>query len=54
MKTSNVQPKADQPRVTTKDISSGQPNLQYRIQGAKNYSSRSKPRAEKRDFSRGY
>lgn len=54
MKGSNVQPKADQPRVTTKDISSGQPNLQYRIQGAKNYSSRSKPRTEKRSSSRGY
>ena len=54
MKTSKVQPKADQPRVTTKDISSGQPNLQYRIQGAKNYASRSTPRTEKRSSNRNY
>jgi len=36
--TSNVQPKADQPRVTTGELKRGsQPaNLQYRVAGVKN------------------
>jgi hypothetical protein len=48
----NVQPKADQPRVTTGDISKDQPNLQYKVQGIKNLD-RSQTRPAKR-LSRGY
>ena len=35
----NVQPKADQPRVTTESLkrSDGSPNLQYRVQGIKSF-----------------
>ena len=48
----NVQPKADQPRVTTGDISKDQPNLQYKVQGIKNLD-RAQTRPAKR-LSRGY
>lgn len=30
-----VQPKADQPRVSTENLDKGQPQLQYRVQGIK-------------------
>jgi hypothetical protein len=46
MATGNVQPKADQPRVTTENLkrSEGSPNLQYRTQGIKSYDRSSKTR----------
>jgi hypothetical protein len=43
-----VQPKADQPRVTQKDLTKDSPNLQYRVQGAKSMSNRSLSRPDKR------
>jgi hypothetical protein len=47
-----VQPKADQPRVSTESLDKGQPKLEYRVQGIK---SMAKPaaRPDKR-ASRGY
>ena len=38
----NVQPKADQPRVTTESLrgSSSPANLQYRVQGIKSFTGR--------------
>jgi hypothetical protein len=35
----NVAPKADQPRVTTGSLKSGErsPNLEYRVSGAQNF-----------------
>ena len=35
----NVQPKADQPRVTTESLKRGEqgPNLQYRVQGIQSF-----------------
>jgi hypothetical protein len=35
----NVQPKADQPRVTTETLKSGErsPNLEYRVSGIKSF-----------------
>ena len=35
----NVQPKADQPRVTTESLKRGEkgPNLQYRVQGVQSF-----------------
>lgn len=43
-----IQPKADQPKVTQKDLTKDQPNLQYRVQAAKNYGDRSKVRTNSR------
>ena len=42
----NVQPKADQPRVTTESLkrSGGSPNLQYRVQGIKSFDRSAKTR----------
>jgi hypothetical protein len=42
----NVQPKADQPRVTTESLKRGeQPaNLQYRVQGVKSFDRSAKTR----------
>ena len=41
-----IAPKADQPRVTTSELSKGSsgPNLQYRVQGIKSFD-RSQPRS---------
>ena len=46
MATGNVQPKADQPRVTTESLKRGeQPsNLQYRVQGVKSFDRSAKTR----------
>ena len=43
-----IQPKADQPRVTQKDLTKDQPNLQYRVQTAKNYGDRAQVRTNTR------
>jgi len=48
----SIQPRADQPRVTTGDISKDQPSLQYRVQGMKSLD-RAQTRPDKR-LSRGY
>ena len=42
----NVQPKADQPRVSTDTLKRAEasPNLEYRVQGVKSYSRDSKNR----------
>ena len=50
MATGNVQPKADQPRVTTESLKRGEkgPSLQYRVQGVKSFD---RP-AKTRDLSR--
>ena len=42
----NVQPKADQPRVTTESLKRGEksPNLQYRVQGVKSFDRSAKTR----------
>ena len=41
-----VQPKADQPRVTTSSLKRGEqsPSLQYRVQGVKSFDRSSKTR----------
>lgn len=46
MATVNTQPRADQPRVTTGSLKSGerQPNLEYRVQGVQTYSRSPKTR----------
>jgi hypothetical protein len=46
MATANVQPKADQPRVSTSSLKSTerQPNLEYRVQGVQTYSRSPKTR----------
>jgi len=46
MATRNVQPKADQPRVTTESLKRGErsPNLQYRVQGIKSFDRSAKTR----------
>ena len=46
----NVQPKADQPRVSTDTLKRAEssPNLEYRVQGVKSYSRQTK----NRDYSR--
>ena len=43
-----IQPKADQPRVMQKDLTKDQPNLQYRVQAAKNYGDRTQVRTNTR------
>ena len=50
----NVAPKADQPRVTTQTLKSGErsPNLQYRIQGMQNYSRSPTARSTSRGLDR--
>ena len=46
MATGNVQPKADQPRVTTESLKRGEkgPSLQYRVQGVKSFDRSAKTR----------
>ena len=46
MATSQVQPKADQPRVSTESLKRGEqtPTLQYRVTAAKNFNRSSTPR----------
>jgi hypothetical protein len=48
----NVQPKADQPRVTTETLKRGEksPNLQYRVQGVQSYERSPKTRNYSRTF----
>ena len=47
MATGNVQPKADQPRVSTENLkrSDSSPNLQYRVQGIKSFDRSPKQRS---------
>lgn len=47
MATGNVQPKADQPRVSTENLkrSDSIPNLQYRVQGIKSFDRSPKQRS---------
>jgi hypothetical protein len=52
MNTGNIQPKADQPRVDTKELSRQEPSLQYRVQGGKNYASRMTTRNDMRSSNR--
>ena len=54
MATGNVQPKADQPRVTTESLKRGEksPNLQYRVQGIKTFTGRD-TRKTGRELGRG-
>ena len=54
MATQRIAPKADQPRVPTSSLKSGErsPNLQYRIQGVQNYSRTPKTRSTDRGLSR--
>jgi len=52
MNPGNTQPKADQPRVSTQSLGRQEPALQYRVQGGKNYSSRSTPRSDGRSSTR--
>jgi len=53
-KTGNVQPKADQPRVTTGSLreTSAPANLQYRVQGIKTFTGRD-TRKTGRELGRG-
>ena len=46
MATGNVQPKADQPRVTTESLKRGEksPSLQHRVQGVKSLDRSAKTR----------
>lgn len=46
----SVQPKADQPRVTTSDLSRGEKpaSMQYRTEGIKSYSGRSSSRSARK------
>ena len=53
MATSDVQPKADQPRVTTKDLTKPQASIQYRVQGIKPIA-RQPQRTQSRNSARGY
>ena len=48
----NVQPKADQPRVSTDTLKRAEasPNLEYRVQGVKSYSRDSKNRSYNRNY----
>ena len=52
MNPGNTQPKADQPRVDTKSLGRQEPSLQYRVQGGKNYASRTTPRSDGRSSTR--
>ncbi|UOF81571.1 hypothetical protein [Bacteriophage sp.] len=51
----NVQPKADQPRVTTESLkrTEAPANLQYRVQGIKSFSDRAQKRSYGRELGRG-
>ena len=51
--TGNIQPKADQPRVTTESLKRGDApaNLQYRVSGIKSFSGRT-PRKAGREMGR--
>ena len=54
MATQRIAPKADQPRVSTSSLKSGErsPNLQYRVSGVQNYSRTPKVRSNTRGIDR--
>jgi len=54
MATQKITPRADQPRVSTSQLKSGErsPNLQYRIQGMQNYSRSPTARSTSRGLDR--
>lgn len=45
-----IAPKADQPRYAKKDLTKGEPSLQYRVQGAKSYGNRAEKKSESRQM----
>jgi hypothetical protein len=45
-----ITPRADQPRFAKKDLTKGEPSLQYRVQGAKSYGNRMDKKSDSRQM----
>jgi hypothetical protein len=45
-----ITPRADQPRFAKKDLTKGEPSLQYRVQGAKSYGNRTEKKSDTRSM----